>query len=150
MSINKEFLRVIDANLNRSREGLRVCEDISRFILNSTALTRRIKRVRHGISAVARRTAYSRSLSRDSKADIGKRPLPSIEMGRRRIGDIFDANIERAKESIRVMEEFLKLTDRKASAIMSSLRFEVYDIESSAVRKMHALRGKPRGKSKTR
>ena len=38
-----KLLRLIDANLNRSREGIRVCEDIARFVLNDKRITRSFK-----------------------------------------------------------------------------------------------------------
>ncbi len=33
------LLRIIDANLDRAREGLRLLEDIARFYLNDAAIT---------------------------------------------------------------------------------------------------------------
>jgi len=36
--------RIIDANLNRVKEGLRVCEEITRFILDNHKFTLNLKR----------------------------------------------------------------------------------------------------------
>ena len=47
--------------------------------------------------------------------------------------DIFGANIERVKESLRVLEEFFKLIDKKDSAKFTKLRFKVYEIEKKAL-----------------
>lgn len=143
--LKKEIFRIIDANFNRSREGLRVCEDISRFILNSPALTKEIKSVRHGISAVAKQLRSSCNIltaSRDARNDVGKRPRPRIEVKRLDTADIFAANMERAKESLRVLEEFFKLIDKKDSAKFSALRFEVYEIEKNALKRIEALRNR--------
>ena len=52
MGIREDVFRVVDANFNRSREGLRVCEDITRFIVASPALTKELKALRHGISDI--------------------------------------------------------------------------------------------------
>lgn len=131
----KEIFRIIDANFNRSREGLRVCEDLARFIWNSRRLTQDLKHVRHGISAVLKNSpATSRILCRfrDTKKDVLKTRRTRSEMQRTAYPDIFNANIERAKESIRVLEEFFKLIDRKSSARFTALRFKVYDIEKRA------------------
>jgi len=41
------MLRILDANLNRIGEALRLLEDISRFLLNDPALTEELKAMRH-------------------------------------------------------------------------------------------------------
>ena len=136
---DREIFRIIDANLNRSREGLRVCEEIARFVLNSPSLTRELKAVRHNISDVARARSIGQSIlseSRDSDRDVGRCSKAASEMSRSRISDIFSANIERVKESIRVLEEFYKLIDRKVSVKFSELRFRVYTIEKNAIKRL--------------
>ena len=35
----KDFLRIVDVNYNRAREGMRVCEEVARFALSDAALT---------------------------------------------------------------------------------------------------------------
>ena len=40
-------LRIIDANLNRMGEGLRVLEDAARFLLNNAVLSEELKTLRH-------------------------------------------------------------------------------------------------------
>jgi len=47
--MDKGVYRIIDANLNRVMEGIRVCEDITRFSSNNAALTIRLKDLRHDI-----------------------------------------------------------------------------------------------------
>lgn len=136
---DKQIFRIIDANLNRSREGVRVCEDIARFALNSPALYRDLKDVRHAISAIAKKqSAGLRTLSesRDSDRDVGRCSRLADEMGRNRLGDVFSANIERVKESLRVLEEFFKLIDRRSSARLTVLRFRVYSIEKKAIKRI--------------
>ena len=63
-----------------------------------------------------------------------------IEVLRRSPSDIFTANIERVKESIRVLEEFFKLIDMKLSIKLLRLRFKTYDIEKKAVKRLASLR----------
>ena len=137
--LSKEICRIIDANLNRSREGLRVCEDIARFALNSKALTAELKSARHGISDIAKSSASrleSLRESRDSAGDVLRRSGFESEMKRRGLADIFAANIERVKESLRVLEELFKLIDRKSSSKFCALRFEIYSIEKRAVKRL--------------
>ena len=141
--INGEMLRIIDANLNRSREGLRVCEEIARFMLDSRKLTEELKSVRHKISNIVKTFPVSSKKlfsSRDVEMDVGRRFKSRSEMARSDYADIFSANIERVKESLRVLEEFSKLIDRKTSIKFTNLRFNVYDIEKEAVRKISSLR----------
>ncbi len=40
---------LIDANLHRAKEGLRVVEDICRFVLSDEPLSSRVKDVRHAL-----------------------------------------------------------------------------------------------------
>ena len=137
--MKKEIFRIIDANLNRSREGLRVCEDITRFALNSPGLTKELKAVRHSVTSLAKPYLLKSECaveSRDSEGDIGRVSKRKSEMRRQGIADIFSANIERVKESLRVLEEFFKLIDKKASSGFSRLRFRAYEIERKAVKQI--------------
>lgn len=144
--MDKDVLRLIDANFNRAREGLRVCEDIARFLLDSGPLTKQLKSVRHGIAGIisdfTKFNFVRLSDFRDSINDVGKASRRRSEMTRRDCRDIFIANIERVKESLRVLEEFFKLIDKNASARLSRLRFRVYDIEKRSVKKVAGLAGK--------
>lgn len=134
---NRDALRVIDANFNRSREGLRVCEEVARFIWNSPALTKDLKSVRHSISNVLKdspATVKALNSTRDSENDVGKRLKSGRETSRLTYEDIFSANIQRVKESLRVLEEFFKLIDSGNSSRFADLRFKVYEIEKKALR----------------
>ena len=137
--IEKEIFRIIDANFNRSREGLRVCEEVARFIWNSRPLTGELKAIRHSITDILKNSpAASKILfkARDVKSDIGRIERAESEMKRLGCSDIFGANIERAKEGLRVLEEFFKLIDKDVSAKFTKLRFKVYEIEKKALRRL--------------
>ena len=133
-----KLYRIIDANLNRSREGLRVCEDIARFALNSKALTEELKTVRHGVSDIVKTFAKrieSLSAARNSDGDVLRCSGFVSEMKRSSLSDVFAANIERVKESLRVLEELFKLIDNKSSSKFCGLRFKVYAIEKKALKR---------------
>ena len=49
MSEKERIYRIIDANLNRLKEGLRVVEDIRRYGFDDNALAPKIKILRHKI-----------------------------------------------------------------------------------------------------
>jgi thiamine-phosphate pyrophosphorylase len=121
----KKIERLIDANLNRLKEGIRVVEDISRYIYNDKLLTLKLKKIRHSMQK-----AYSkdRIKNRDILGDIQKRTIKS-ELQRKNINDIIIANFSRSQESARVLEEIFKLIDIELSEYFKYLRYELYEIE---------------------
>jgi hypothetical protein len=78
-------------------------------------------------------------MCRDSSHDIGKKPAPYMEVKRSCVEDVFAANMERSKESLRVLEEFFKIIDTNISAGFSRLRFRAYAIEAKALKKMECF-----------
>lgn len=132
--------RIIDANINRTKEGLRVCEEISRFILNSRSLTFEFKKIRHKLDAIFRCLLKNTSLlkERNSLTDVGK-DIYINELKRRNYQDIFFANISRLKESIRVLEEFSKLKNVNLAIEFKKIRYGLYEIEKKAIRKILSL-----------
>jgi thiamine-phosphate pyrophosphorylase len=117
--------RLIDANLNRLKEGLRVVEDISRYVHNDTLLTPQIKTLRHQLQL-----AYSkeRLKSRDIEGDTQKSSRKS-ELTRTSLEDVVIANFSRSQESARVLEEIFKLQNIELSELFKQLRYQLYGIE---------------------
>ena len=124
---------MIDANINRCKEGLRVCEEVARFVLDNHALTLSIKKVRHRLTSISRPLLARGDLleGRCSSADAGKN-IKINELRRGNVEDIFFANIQRVKESLRVLEEFSKLINIKSAKSLKSLRYKVYTIEKNS------------------
>ena len=140
ISQNNNVNRIIDANLNRVKEGLRVCEEIARFILDDRKFTAQLKAARHAISNLGNKLFVSAKLlsQRKAQADVGR--LNSCgELKRVNCKDIFGANIQRVKESLRVLEEFSKLVDIRAALGFKQLRYKVYEIEKKSFKKISAL-----------
>lgn len=132
----KAVSRIIDANINRAKEGLRVCEEMARFLLDERSLTNGFKSIRHEIEAVVRTLPikFSERLeARDSIRDVGF-GVYGKELVRGSLSDVFYANIQRVKESIRVLEEFAKLTDKRSAVKFKNIRYKVYSIEKKAGR----------------
>lgn len=128
-NLTKNLYRVLDANFNRAKEGLRVCEDICRFWYDDPALTRRYKKIRHELTAVILDLGPAKLLqARDIAADVGKPSIPA-ELRRRQMKDIFYANAQRVKESMRVLEEFSKLLDPRLAQRLKKLRYQIYELE---------------------
>lgn len=132
--------RIIDANLNRSREGLRVCEEVLRFILNDAKLTKSLRELRHNITQTMKTLSLSpRELlsGRDVRLDVGKNLVGNKK--REGYADIFMANIERAKEALRVLEEFSHILNAETSKGFGALRFRLYNLEKKIIAKFPAL-----------
>lgn len=129
--------RILDANINRAKEGLRVCEEIARFILNSRSLTLELKKIRHKIDSLLKYLPAKESLisKRQSLADVGKGTYAS-ELNRKNCQDIFFANIQRVKESLRVLEEFTKLSDIKTAVNFKRIRYGIYEIEKKIIKRL--------------
>ncbi len=133
--------RIIDANLNRLKEGLRVIEEIARFILEKSALNTELKSLRHKVEAIASSSFIRNNLlaQRNSSGDIG-RLIKASELKRKDSADIFFANIQRIKESLRVLEEFSKLQNSRVALQFKKLRYRVYEIEKKFAKESQNLR----------
>lgn len=139
MEKKKEILRVMDANLNRLREALRVCEEVTRFVVEDKKYTARLKDIRHDVADVVSNATGMEYLSlvrsRDAVGDVGKRSLPQ-ELKRTGPQAILNANLQRAKESARVLEEFSKPIDRKTAESFKKIRFDIYTAEKNLADKV--------------
>ncbi|MBD3840437.1 MAG: thiamine-phosphate pyrophosphorylase [Campylobacterales bacterium] len=123
--MTKQSLRLLDANLNRLREGIRVVEDIFRYIYNDKDTASKLKKIRHN----SRIDLYKEFLdSRDSLNDV-LRPTIKSELNRSNLFSIIISNFKRAQESARVLEEFGKLIDAQTSENFKAIRYELYEIE---------------------
>ena len=121
----KSYERIIDANINRLKEGIRVIEDIARYIQNNKTLTSKLKLLRHNATI---KNQNSFLASRDIKNDVSKHSTKS-EQTRLNLEDILSANYKRAEESARVLEEIFKLLDIDESQKFKNIRYELYDLE---------------------
>jgi len=127
--LSPELYRVIDANLNRLKEGIRVVEDILRYRDNNKELSLKLKQLRHKskIDEIDKLL-----LHRDSIKDV-LRPTTNSELDRVDIKNIIIANFKRAEESCRVLEELFKLYDTKQSENFKYIRYELYNLEKEIV-----------------
>ncbi len=130
---DKKFDRIIDANFNRAKEGLRVCEDVCRFILDKKGLTQKYKLARHQLTETISTLKILEVIrSRNIGGDVGRQSTPG-EFKRAGAMDIFYANSQRVKESIRVLEEFAKLRNKKLAEDLKKLRYKVYTLEKNVI-----------------
>ncbi|MDR1474677.1 MAG: hypothetical protein LBS38_03180 [Endomicrobium sp.] len=124
----RSVLRIIDANLNRCREGLRVVEDSLRFVINDEVLYKKIRIIRHSVDKILR-TKYGKFIKeRDSIEDSGRK-MP--ETATKELSGIIVANLKRAQESLRVLEEYSKIVVPEASTDFKKQRYLVYTAEKN-------------------
>ncbi|MBD2423447.1 thiamine phosphate synthase [Cyanobium sp. FACHB-13342] len=118
--------RLIDANLDRAREGLRVLEDWARFGLDRRDLVVRTKDMRQRLGRLHRDAyKFARHTATDPAAGLGhpdqaERRSPSAVVG---------ANAGRVQEALRVLEEFGRSSDPHLAEEAAALRYLLYDVE---------------------
>jgi thiamine-phosphate pyrophosphorylase len=126
------IMRILDASLNRASEGLRVVEDYARFVLDAPFLTGEFKALRHDLADAAASVASSDlHAARDTRADVGI-AISHEREGRRSVAaDVCAANLKRAEQSLRSLEEYGKLIDGQFACRMESFRYRLYTLEKS-------------------
>ena len=141
--VDRKLLRILDANLNRACEGLRVCEDVVRLGYDDPVLTARLKRVRHGVAAAGRRLPVSwRTLlaARGADRDVG-RPMGHLTSQRHgTVQTLFLINLQRAKEALRVLEEGCRLIAPAVARAFAMLRFRLYGLETAFAQRCPPVR----------
>lgn len=110
----QQIYRVLDANLNRLREALRVIEEYYRFIDERPGVCGRLKKLRHGVAGVERALGRRRLLAnRDTAGDCFADKNRPEELERRSgtgaLGALLAANFKRGQEACRVIEEYAKV-----------------------------------------
>ncbi len=118
--------QIIDANLDRAREGLRVLEDWARFALGRKDLVKSFKNFRQ-ILGKHHLKVYkeSRNFINDNCAGLSH---PEQDK-RTYASSIISSNAARVQEALRVIEEFSRNHNQNLSNISSEIRYEIYNLE---------------------
>lgn len=128
------MLRILDANLNRAREALRVVEDYARFVCDDHAASAGAKRLRHAVRGIADTLGASELLiDRDILADAGRETKTPEELRRDAPESVVRAAFARAQEALRSVGEFAKLVSPPAAEAAERLRYECYALEQTVV-----------------
>jgi thiamine-phosphate pyrophosphorylase len=127
--LSPELYRVVDANLNRLKEGIRVVEDILRYRDNNKELSKKLKSLRHRARIKETKELLTH---RDSINDVLRSSTKS-EQTRSDIVSILSANFKRAEESARVLEELFKLHNIEYSENFKTIRYELYNLEKEVL-----------------
>ena len=118
--------RLIDANLDRAREGLRVLEDWARFGLDRPDLVARSKDLRQRLGRLHR---DSYKLARDTATDRTAGLGHPYQAERTAPQQVVAANGARVQEALRVLEEFGRGIDPPLAAEAARSRYLLYDLE---------------------
>ena len=121
--------RILDANGNRAAEGLRVLEELARFLLEDEDSATRLKNLRHQLRSWMPAQALAH---RDTAGDIGTAISSSDEYVRSQVTAVVRANAARVAEAFRTLEEWAKLGYGGAQLI-EQCRYQLYDIERDLV-----------------
>lgn len=142
--------RIIDANANRAREGLRVLEDIARFALDDAKLSAELKSLRHDLRAALDSLPIDKAAllsSRDTEGDVGTAISTPAEYARTGLRDVALAAASRLTEALRSIEEAAKvfappskrtssnpsMVPDRGAAKFESLRYRAYSVEKSLI-----------------
>lgn len=127
----RNIYRIIDANLNRAREGIRVAEEVARLYFDDAQLSQKFKSLRHQLTRVAQNSFDEEKLLsfRDSQKDVGANSMGGLEKKRSDLESIVCANLRRSQEATRVLEEFGKLINPASAASFKKIRFRLYTFE---------------------
>lgn len=122
--------RILDANLDRAREGLRIIEEWCRFGLNNSSLTEECKHLRQSLAQW--HTPELRA-ARDTPGDPGTGLTHPNEEKRSSLSQVLQVNFARLEEALRVLEEYGKLYRSDMGTECKRMRYQVYTLESKVM-----------------
>jgi thiamine-phosphate pyrophosphorylase len=127
-------LRILDANLNRATEGLRVVEDYCRFALDDPHLSRRCKEIRHDlVSALSSIATPALAAARDAQHDVGAEIATPQEADRQSLAQVAAASWQRVQQALRVIDECIKLLAPAAATAIERLRYQSYTLAKACL-----------------
>ncbi|MEL6259515.1 MAG: thiamine phosphate synthase [Cyanobacteria bacterium J06554_11] len=121
------LFRILDANLDRAREGVRVVEEWCRFGLNDEAAMAQLKHLRQVIAGW--HTPDIRA-ARDTPGDLGTALTHPQEAVRSSLAQVLQVNLARAQEALRVLEEYGKLHSAEMATGCKQMRYQLYTLDS--------------------
>lgn len=130
------LFRIIDANVNRASEGLRVLEDNARFRYNDRVVSEKLKKLRHNIRKNMIDYLPQCLKERDSSKDVGLEVSKELAIdGKASAKELVAANFRRVQEALRTVEENLKVLGKyELSKLYEDFRFISYSLEKEYFR----------------
>lgn len=124
--LDSRVARLLDANLDRAREGLRVIEDWCRFGLDREDLVIPLKDWRQRLGAL-HLEEYKQA--RSTATDRGAGLEHPVQLDRHRPDQVVAANAARVQEALRVLEEFARNHTPALAQTAADIRYGLYDLE---------------------
>ncbi|HTN74167.1 MAG TPA: thiamine phosphate synthase [Pirellulaceae bacterium] len=122
-------LRILDVNLNRASEGLRVVEEYVRFVLEDRQLLPAYKQLRHDLLATfAAIPTAELAAARNTVEDIGTFTATPTEYQRDNLESVTAANLKRIEQALRALEEYGKLLSPELGRATEQLRYTAYSL----------------------
>ncbi|MBP6407607.1 MAG: thiamine phosphate synthase [Fusobacteriaceae bacterium] len=127
----KEMNRLLDANINRVSEGIRVVEDVARFVYNQKEFSKELREKRHYLRKLFIQKDNDFLNSRDTKKDVGiEITKDSLLDKKSNIKHVVLGNFKRIQEGLRSIEEISKIScDYSISKEVEALRYSFYNLE---------------------
>jgi thiamine-phosphate pyrophosphorylase len=123
------LLRILDANLNRAREGVRTAEEYARLYVQDATTAAALKSLRRDVQALAASLDSLPLLKhRDVEHDPGTRPQAD-DVTRASPADVAVAGIKRAQEALRAIEEYAQIAHPPAAPLAAAARYHAYSAE---------------------
>jgi thiamine-phosphate pyrophosphorylase len=132
-----QSLRIIDANLNRIGESLRLLEDIARLLLNNAPLARQLKAMRHELEVGDLSFKKQLLQARNAEGDVGINIEVPEQLKERDLPQVVIANTRRVQQSLRVIEEMAKIPGIKLEPDrFKKARFSLYTVERDLISRL--------------
>ena len=126
----REVYRILDADLNRAREAMRVAEEYGRFVLNDARLASMAKALRSELQQiVAALPAGALLAARNTAGDVGTALTSDTESVRATPAATATAACKRLSEALRAIEEYAKIVAPAAAVRAEALRYRGYAFE---------------------
>ncbi len=127
MEEHNSVYRILDASFNRASEGLRTLEEAGRFALNHSELASEFKELRHGLASSMEALPRAELIrSRDTTSDVGTEIQAGSEYRRQSIESVVIAAASRVQQSMRVLEEYMKVIDAEPARKLERIRYRIY------------------------
>jgi thiamine-phosphate pyrophosphorylase len=118
-----KYHQIIDANIDRVAEGLRVIEDYTRFISKQKSITEKLSKFRKQVNQ-SEVDMINHLLHRNLSNDMRVNEIPQK---RENIISLLKANFKRVEEGLRVLEEYT------GNASYNRIRYGIYELEKDII-----------------
>ncbi|MEO0092997.1 MAG: thiamine-phosphate pyrophosphorylase [candidate division WOR-3 bacterium] len=129
--------RIIDVNINRLTEGLRVTEEIVRFAIEDKKLLTQIRNLHNLFTKKLKAYRLGVIMARKAETDLG-RTGQFDRIKRKGLTDVLLANLKRSEEAARVLEEISKINQNTTTLapFFKKVRFNLYELEKKLILKI--------------